>query len=374
MRPVPENTLRAPVPEDLWWGGRRLFQLLTGMAARDMASCALRVLPDRGGVAVLTDRDGLESPGPDWSVMETCGAILFLQEQNLTRWKRGPDPGPGKEVFIVETRSGLLPPEMPALRVEIDPPPGPELYLGLHVLTEEEARVQAAALLEDIRDTALTRTYRWALAEALKTRPGSPEDKADAVLTDLFRYGGTLSIAGERVKRTGRHLAQCRPCEPEQGDGNMRRVDLTPNLPVPAPADLHAGSRRMLALLDGLDTTRILAVEMSVLEEGAVLRTLSEDGTRELKPHWPVMEAFGALVFLINQSRPPEQRSLHVRTVELGFLIGSNSGLLPPGILSLRGICGLYPPPDMFAVLNILRDSGPWLEHVNGFAEREERN
>ena len=84
--------------------------------------------------------------------METCGAILFLQEQNLTPGKRGSDPGPGKEVFIVETCSGLLSPEMPALRVEIDPPPGPEPYLGLHVLTEEEARVQAAALLEEERD------------------------------------------------------------------------------------------------------------------------------------------------------------------------------------------------------------------------------
>ena len=154
----------------------------------------------------------------------------------------------------------------------------------------------------------------------------------------------------------------------------MKRVDLTPGLPVPIPADLHAGSRRMLALLNGLDATRIQAVEMSVLEEGATLRTLSEDGTRELKPHWPVMDAFGALVFLINQSRPPEQRTLHFRTGELGFVIGSNSGLLPPGILSLRCICGLYPPPDMFAVLNILRDGGPWLEHVNGFAEQEGMN
>ena len=153
MRQAPENVLRTPVPEDLWWGGRRLFQLLAGMAARDMASCTLRVLPDRGGTAVLTDRDGLESPGPDWSVMETCGAILFLQEQNLTPGKRVPDPEPGKEVFIVETRSGLLPPEMPALRVEIGPPPGPELYLGLHVLTEEEARVQATAVPEKERDT-----------------------------------------------------------------------------------------------------------------------------------------------------------------------------------------------------------------------------
>ena len=43
----------------------------------------------------------------------------------------------------------------------------------------------------------------------------------------------------------------------------MRRVDLTPGLPIPAPAELHAGSRRMLALLDGLDATRIQAVEMS---------------------------------------------------------------------------------------------------------------
>ena len=59
--------------------------------------------------------------------------------------------------------------------------------------------------MEDIRHTALTMTDRRALAEALETRHGAPEDKADAVLTDLFRYGGTLSIAGERVKRTGRH-------------------------------------------------------------------------------------------------------------------------------------------------------------------------
>ena len=154
----------------------------------------------------------------------------------------------------------------------------------------------------------------------------------------------------------------------------MRRVDLTPGLLTPAPAELHAGSRRMLALLDGLDATRIQAVEMSVLKECAVLRTLSEDGTRKLKPRWPVMEAFGALVFLVNQSRPPEQHALQPGTGKLGFSIDRASGLLPPGILSLRCICGLYPPPDMFAVLNILRGGGPWLEHVNGFAEREEIN
>ena len=84
-----------------------------------------------------------------------------------------------------------------------------------------------------------------------------------------------------------------------------------------------------------------------MLKEGSDASTLSEDGTRELKLRWPVMEAFGALVFLLNQSRPPEQRSLHVRTGELQFAIGSNSGLLPPGILSLPLYLRSLSPPDM---------------------------
>ena len=136
----------------------------------------------------------------------------------------------------------------------------------------------------------------------------------------------------------------------------MRRVDLSRALREPTQADLHAGSRRILALLDGAAATGVWEYELSVLKECAVLRAIGAENTEVTGPDWPVMEAFGAILFLINQGRAPERRSLHVGTGELGFSIDRHSGLLPPGMVSLRCICGLYPPPDMFAVLRILRD------------------
>ena len=147
----------------------------------------------------------------------------------------------------------------------------------------------------------------------------------------------------------------------------MRRVDLTPALRKVTPAELHAGSRRLLALLDGL-APDVLAIEISVLKERAQVVTLTEQHTDPPKRDWPVMEGFGALLFLVNQGRDPEKRSLVPGTGELGFVIGLNSGLLPPGIVSLRCICGLYPPPDMFAVLQILRDGDTEPGQIAGFA------
>ena len=123
----------------------------------------------------------------------------------------------------------------------------------------------------------------------------------------------------------------------------MRRVDLTPALRVPT-------------------------LEMSVLQDRAVLRGIGADRTEVMGPDWPVMEAFGALLFLLNQSRAPGQRTLKPGMGELGFSIDRHSGLLPPGMVALRCICGLYPPPDMFAVLNILRNVSNRPDEASHFA------
>ena len=136
----------------------------------------------------------------------------------------------------------------------------------------------------------------------------------------------------------------------------MRRVDLTPALRNLDQTDLHAGSRRILALLDSVETD-VLAIEISVLKERARVVVLSAFQTWAPDVDWPVMEAFGAILFLVNQRRAPEARTLSPGMGKLGFVIERNSGLLPPGIAALRCTCGLYPPPDMFAVLQILRGS-----------------
>ena len=59
--------------------------------------------------------------------------------------------------------------------------------------------------MDDIRRSAMTTTCRWALVNTLESLHASPEDAADALLADLFRYGGTLSTASDHVKSEGRH-------------------------------------------------------------------------------------------------------------------------------------------------------------------------
>ena len=136
----------------------------------------------------------------------------------------------------------------------------------------------------------------------------------------------------------------------------MRRVDLTPALRNLDQTDLHAGSRRILAVLNGLEAN-VQAVEITVLKDRASVLAITEDQAEALGEDWPVMEAFGAILFLVNQARAPEARTVSPGMGELGFVIERNSGLLPSDMAALRCTCGLYPPPDMFAVLQILRGS-----------------
>ena len=55
------------------------------------------------------------------------------------------------------------------------------------------------------REDARHHRRRWVLMDVLRTVCASPEDAADALLTDIFEYGGALSIAGDHVKPDGRH-------------------------------------------------------------------------------------------------------------------------------------------------------------------------
>lgn len=150
----------------------------------------------------------------------------------------------------------------------------------------------------------------------------------------------------------------------------MRRVDLTPALRTVTQADLHAGGRRILTLLDEFTTTGMWEYELSVFKDHAMLQAIRwGNKTETLEYVWPVMEAYGAILFLVNQGQSPEKRSFNPGFGKLGFLIDWSSGLLPPGIAALRCNCRLYPPPNLSASIHILRNVG--LEHVNCFAKEK---
>ena len=140
----------------------------------------------------------------------------------------------------------------------------------------------------------------------------------------------------------------------------MRRVDLTPALRNLDQTDLYVGSRRILAVLNGL-AADVQVIEISVLKDRASVVTITGDRAETLGEDWPVMEAFGAILFLVNQARAPEARTRLPGMGELEFVIERNSGLLPPSMAALRCTCGLYPPPGMYAVLQILREDAPTL-------------
>ena len=134
------NALRGQKPVDTWSGGRRLLQLLREMVDRDMERCEIRVLKERVDCR-LSDGDGLQAPGPDWAVSDVLQAILYIRREilDLEDWKR--NAAPNEDAFTLGPMSGLLPPGLSALRCKYSL--RPDLSLGLHVLTEDEAQAHA---------------------------------------------------------------------------------------------------------------------------------------------------------------------------------------------------------------------------------------
>ena len=127
--------LRDPTPADLYWGGRRLLQLIDGMSGHTLRGCRLEVLDDRPDVVTI-DANGLEVLDWGWPTM----GVLFLRNLSLAPEDRSLAPGPGEMSFVITANWGLLPPAVPALRCDCAVLLGAEIRASLWVLSEEEAQ------------------------------------------------------------------------------------------------------------------------------------------------------------------------------------------------------------------------------------------
>ena len=123
----------------VWWGGRRLFQLLETMAAQKIH--AYRIEARKIHVTMTRfETDGTETASHGWTGLELRGAILYLRKEirGLEDWRLG--TAPVEAAFTLDPMSGLLPPGMSALRCAYTAKPPSEMSLDLRVLTAEEAQ------------------------------------------------------------------------------------------------------------------------------------------------------------------------------------------------------------------------------------------
>ena len=132
---------RAATPGDLYRGGRSLLHLLDAMSEYTLRGCRLEAVDDRVDM-VMVRADGVETPGWGWTVMDVAGAVLFLRNLNLAPERRSLTPAPGRTVFLIDGRWGLLPPAVPALRCDCAVLAGGGVRASLRVLTAEEAQAE----------------------------------------------------------------------------------------------------------------------------------------------------------------------------------------------------------------------------------------
>ena len=135
--------------EDLYQGHCKFYALLTDIIWQDVETCEL-IMPGELAEVKLVRRDGTRVPGPQWSRLEALGVILFMENQGLAPDQRSLVPGAVAAGAELDALSGLLPPEIAALRCDyaLPTPAGTDTNIQLSVSVIRTEDVESIGMEE----------------------------------------------------------------------------------------------------------------------------------------------------------------------------------------------------------------------------------